>query len=215
MAMAGTERVVREPQEDGMVGHRAVATLARALACAAMTATCLSSARAVAGAPVRLLPQSSAQASLDLLRARAQARMRRDLETFTREQLREIEQLYQSVNQNLRAPESRGRLQELIDKYPASNRAGCAALYLAQISGEADREILLKQAVERYADAWYGDGTQVGPMARAYLASFYQKQQRQEEAVATARAIATETPDAVDHQGRRIVDMLRGMGLLD
>ena len=35
------------------------------------------------------------------------------------------------------------------------------------MSGEADREALLKQAIERHADAWYGDGTQVGPMARA------------------------------------------------
>jgi hypothetical protein len=83
------------------------------------------------------------------------------------------------------------------------------------MSGETDREVLLKQAIERHADAWYGDGTQVGPMARAYRASHYQKQKRQDEAAATARDVATETPDAVDHQGRRIVDMLKGMGLLD
>jgi hypothetical protein len=51
--------------------------------------------------------------------------------------------------------------------------------------------------------------------ARAFLASHYQKQKREEEAAVTARAIAMETPDAVDHQGRRIVDMLKGMGLLD
>lgn len=165
-------------------------------------------------APVPQVPASSPGAPLDQLRATAQARMQRDLDTFTREQLREIEQLYQGANQNLKAPESRARLQELVDKYPASNRAGCAALYLAQLSPEPDREALLKQAIERHADAWYGDGTQVGPMARAYLAALYQKQQRKDEAVAVARAIATETPDAVDHRGRRIVDVLRGLGIL-
>ena len=97
-------------------------------------------------------------------------RMRRDLETFTREQLGEIETLYQSANRNLRAPESRGLLQDLVGKYPGSNRAGCAALYLAQAAPETDREVLLKEAIERHADAWYGDGTQVGPMARAAAA---------------------------------------------
>ena len=170
---------------------------------------------AMARAQVPTVPQSSPGASLDQLRATAQTRMRRDLETFTREQLREIEQLYQSANQNLRAPESRGRLQELIARYPASNRAGCAALYLAQIAGDADREVLLKQAIARHADAWYGDGTQVGPMARAYLASLYDKQQRRDEAIAIARALASDAPDAVDHQGRRIVDVLKGSGLLN
>ncbi|MGV3516301.1 hypothetical protein [Luteitalea sp.] len=176
--------------------------------------TCVAATTAVQ-AQVPAVPQSSPGASLDQLRATAQTRMRRDLETFTREQLREIEQLYQRANRDLRAPESRGRLQELIDKYPASNRAGCAALYLAQMSGDPDREVLLKQAIERHADAWYGDGSQVGPMARAYLAMHYQQQKRQDDAAATARAIAVETPDAVDHQGRRIVDVLKGMGLLN
>ena len=79
---------------------------------------------------------------------------------------------------------------------------------------ESDREVLLKQAIERHADAWYGDGTQVGPMARAFLASLYQRQERREDAIATARAVASATPDAVDHQGRRIVDVLKGQGLL-
>src|SRR6478736_6273154 len=99
---------------------------------------------------VLAVPSSSPGASLDQLRTTAQVRMRRDLDTFTREQLKEIESLYQSANRNLRAPESRGILQELIDKYPSSNRAGCAALYLAQDSGDSDREALLKQAIERH-----------------------------------------------------------------
>lgn len=187
-------------------------------ACAAVglsVVLCVLAAPSSAQTQAPQVPASSPGAPLDQLRATAQARMRRDLDTFTREQLREIEQLYQSANKDLKAPESRGRLQELIDKYPASNRAGCAALYLAQLSPEADREAMLKQAIDRHADAWYGDGTQVGPMARAYLAALYQKQQRQEEAAAVARAIATETPDAVDHRGRRIIDVLRGLGVLE
>lgn len=196
-----------------MKPRRHILPLARALATLAGAAMCVAGA-ATAHAQVPAVPQSSPGASLDQLRANAQTRMRRDLETFTREQLREIEQLYQSANQNLRAPESRGRLQELIDKYPASNRAGCAALYLAQMSGDNDREVLLKQAIEHHADAWYGDGSQVGPLARAHLASLYHKQQRQDEALAVVRAVATETPDAVDHQGRRIVDVMKGIGLL-
>lgn len=189
-----------------------VARTARCVA-AAVAIACLC-VPAMAQSQVPTVPKSSPGASLDQLRATAQTRMRRDLETFTPEQMREIETLYQSANRNLRAPESRGRLQELVDKYPASNRAGCAALYLAQGAGDHDREVLLKQVIDRHADAWYGDGTQVGPMARAFLASWYVKQKEQEEAVATARAILADTPDAIDHQGRRLVDILKGMGLL-
>ena len=197
-----------------MPRNTTVTRLGRRLVLLAMTAAWLALPPAVT-AQVATAPQSSPGASLDQLRATAQARMRRDAETFTREELRAIEQLYQSANRNLRAPDSRDRLQEVIDRYPASNRAGCAALYLAQMSPESDREALLKQAIERHADAWYGDGTQVGPLARASLAALYEKQKRQDEARAAARVVATETPDAVDHQGRRIVDVLRGMGLLD
>lgn len=169
------------------------------------------------GAPLlaqEAVPKSSPGASLDQLRVTAQMRMRRDRESFTREQLQEIERLYQSTNGRFFTPESRATLEDLIARFPGSNRAGCAALYLARVSPEAEREAALLNVIAHHADAWYGDGTQVGPLARAYLASWYYSKDRKDEALAIAKVIATETPDAVDHTGRRIVDVLKGSGVL-
>ena len=65
--------------------------------------------------------QPAATPALEELRAKARERMERERATFTMEQIREIESLYQSANQDLRAPLSK-----------EANRAGCALLYLAQ-----------------------------------------------------------------------------------
>lgn len=46
-----------------------------------------------------------------------------------------------------RPPGARDALERLIKDYPASNRAGCALLYLARQSSRAEREAKLKQAI--------------------------------------------------------------------
>lgn len=72
--------------------------------------------------------QAAAPAALEALRMRAQERMRKDKAVFSDDQFREIENLYQTANRDLGAPDAKQRLLELIEKYPASNRAGCAVL---------------------------------------------------------------------------------------
>ena len=69
---------------------------------------------------------------LEALRARAQARFRRDRELFTAQEFRDLETLYQAANRNIRAPDAKDLLLQVVSKYPRSNRAGCAVLYLAQ-----------------------------------------------------------------------------------
>jgi hypothetical protein len=118
--------------------------------------------------------QPAATPALEELRAKARERMERERATFTMEQVREIESLYQSANRDLRAPSSK-----------EANRAGCALLYLAQLSPPAERETFLTRAIADHSDAWYGDGTQVGPFAKAQL-----------------------------ERGNRLTDMLRKMKLL-
>jgi hypothetical protein len=150
----------------------------------------------------------------DALRARAQERMRQDRAVYSAKDLRELEELYQSANQNLNAPEARGILEQVVSKYPKSNRAGSAVLYLAQMSSGADRERYLKMAIEEHNDSWYGDGVQVGAFGRAQLAVFYSVQGTTDEAKALAREVAERFPGAIDHSGRPLVETLRKMKLL-
>jgi hypothetical protein len=145
------------------------------------------------------------------LREKARARMHRDRGTFGPQTFKEIETLYQPANGNLRAPGVKERLLELVAKYPTANRSGCALLYLARISGNEEREALLKRAMAEHEDSWFGDGAQVGPFARVLLAQHYLDTGRRPEAAALARHVH---PDSVDHLGNLHVDTLRKLGLL-
>jgi hypothetical protein len=160
---------------------------------------------------------SGAQApapSADELRARAQQRMRQDLAIYSADALRELETLYQSANRNLRDPGAKDILQRLVDEYPKSNRAGSAVLYLAQLSSGAERERYLKAAIESHGDTWYGNGVQVGALARTQLAAYYAASGKLEEAKGLAREVAERFPGAIDHGGRPLAEMLRKMQLL-
>ena len=152
--------------------------------------------------------------TLEELRAKAQARMLQDRDVYTAEEFQAIEAIYQSANRNLRAPESRDRLLELVEKYPKANRTGCALLYLAQGAKGDEREAFLKQAIADHCDAWYGDGTQVGAFARAQLAVYYANSNRRDEAIALATEVERLFPGAVDHSGAPVADTLKRFKLL-
>ena len=87
--------------------------------------------------------QPAATPALEELRAKARERMERERATFTMEQIRKIELLYQSANRDLRAPSSKEALLSLVALFPSANRAGCALLYLAQMSPPAERKRFL------------------------------------------------------------------------
>lgn len=136
--------------------------------------------------------------------------MARDREIFSAEEMKQIETLYQSANRNLQAPGSKDVLLQLMQNYPRSNRAGCAALYLAVRSEHAaDREQQLQDAIRDHADAMYGDGVQVGAMARAELAFMYTRNGRTAEAQKLADEVNQLYPGAVDHRGRRLAEGMR------
>ena len=157
---------------------------------------------------------TSDDTKLEALRARAQARFRRDREVFTAQEFRDLETLYQAANRDIRAPGGRELLLQVVKKYPKSNRAGCAVLYLAQISSGSERESFLKRAIAEHGDDWYGNGVQVGALARVYLASHYADTNRREEAMALAEEVRKSFPDAVDHTGGSLIEMLQRMKLL-
>jgi hypothetical protein len=149
-----------------------------------------------------------------MLRGRAQERMRQDLAIYSADDFRTLEDLYQSANKNLHGPDAKAILQRVLKEFPKSNRAGSAVLYLAQLSSGAERETYLKTAIEAHGDTWYGDGVQVGALARVQLAAFYAADGRMPEAVRLAQEVAQNFPGAVGHDGRRLVETLRTLKLL-
>ena len=150
---------------------------------------------------------------IETLRARAQERMRQDLSIYSREDMRALEELYQSANRNLRDPGAKAILERVVKEYPKSNRAGSAVLYLAQLSSGAEREAYLKAAIKDHGDTWYGNGVQVGAFARAQLAAFYAASDKVSDAKKLAKEVEERFPGAVDHNGRPLADTLRSLNL--
>jgi predicted RNase H-like nuclease (RuvC/YqgF family) len=105
-----------------------------------------------------LADKTEAEGRIEKQRVKARERMRKDLETYDRTQLREIESLYQVANQRWQTEEGKNSLKDLIKKYDKANRTGCALLYLGQMSEAAEKEEYLQKAIADFSDCWYGDG---------------------------------------------------------
>ncbi len=139
----------------------------------------------------------------------AKARALKDRERYSAEQLAEIEGLYQSANKDLKAPDAKGKLEKLVAEFGGSNRAGCALLYLGQNTRGEEQVRYLKMAMETSSDCFYGDGVQVGPYARYYLARRYLKEGRTKEGEELFQEIAAKYPDAITHSGSLLSSALK------
>ena len=157
-------------------------------------------------APV--LSEVKAKGIADQQRVKAKMRMRKDSEIYSRDELREIESLYQVANKQWRSQEGKDSLKELIEKYDKANRTGCALLYLGQMSKGEEREEYLKQAIEDFSDCFYGDGVQVGAYARYYLAYHYKESGKQNKADKLFAELEQQYPEAIDHEGRLLQDVI-------
>lgn len=157
-------------------------------------------------APVQGQIQARSRAAT--LRSNFTERMKQDEQTYTREEIGEIENLYQVCNKQWNSAEARRSVEILTTKYGQSNRAGCALLYKAQWYAGEEKEKLLRTAIEQYDDCWYGDGVQVGAYARFMLASHRKEKGKPVEAETLYSEIREKYPDAVNHQGEKLVDMI-------
>lgn len=135
-------------------------------------------------------------------------RFEADRKTYTVEQLREIETLYQSANKDLKSPSAKEALQALIEKYPKANRTGCAVQYMGQMAEGEEKEKYLKLAMQEFGDCFYGNGVQVGAYARLYLGYHYKQIGKDKEAQALFDDIRQNYPDAVNHKGKSLLDMM-------
>ena len=134
----------------------------------------------------------------------AQERFQKDHSVYSAEARKEVEELYICFAKtgNLQTVE------ELIKKYPAANRTGCVLLYAADKVKGDKREELLKLAIEKFDDCYYGDGTRVGAWARVLLANRYHGTGRTEEGRKLWTEIREKYSDCINHGGMKVVDSM-------
>ena len=143
------------------------------------------------------------------LMERAKVAGDKNMAQFSKEELKEIASLYYYSNDKRKwgSPEVVESLKTLISKYPKAYRTGCGVLYLAMMASGEEQEKYLKLAIKDYSDCWYGDGSQVGALARHQLANYYQKAGKEEAALALIGELQKDYPDAIDHNGRPLVNL--------
>ncbi|QSH41965.1 tetratricopeptide repeat protein [Lentisphaerota bacterium ZTH] len=147
--------------------------------------------------------------TLQQLRARARQRMRADLNSHSFSDLTYIEKTYKQAYRKWGTEECIEKLKKLIKKYPESNRAGCAILYLGQMSKDPEKKkAFLQQAIKKFGGCYYGDGVQVAPYAAFQLGFLYYKKGEKGAAKALFDQIKAKYPDSIDHKGRKLVRML-------
>jgi len=156
-----------------------------------------------------IIAQQKAKENIAKLQAQAGTRMRADYKNYSRKQLREIETLYQSRGYKWGSQQKTKNLKLVVSRYPKANRAGCAMLYLGQTGKGQAKEDYFKQAIEKYSDCFYGNGTQVGPYAKFLLAIMYLKSGKKTQAEKLFNEIKTKYPDAIDHHGKNLVSIIK------
>lgn len=140
---------------------------------------------------------------------KAREQMARDSKEYKREEFAALEELYQKGNANPRTPENQEVLRQVLEKYPKSNRAGCAALYLGQFSKDAsESEKLLELAIKDYSDCYYLNGTSVGAFARLLLGMKEKQAGHDTKAKKLFDEIRKDYATATTHNGKLIVETL-------
>jgi len=110
------------------------------------------------------------------LRSVARQRMALDARRFGERASRQIEDDYQAIRRMPGPSEQRkAACQKFLAAYGQSNRAGCICFELGAQGSDDEALQLLKLAGTKYADCWFGNGTQVGPSAVYALARYYRR----------------------------------------
>ncbi len=141
-------------------------------------------------------------------RRKAEEKMARDSRSISQRDMADLEQTYQAANRAPRTPEAIEALEKVVKKYPKTNRAGCAALYLGRWTRANDQEKYLEMAIEKYSDCYYLDGTSVGGYGLLILGSLHKQAGRRTKAEKLFDEIRKDYADAQDHSGRLIVDLI-------
>lgn len=144
----------------------------------------------------------------EILVAKAHARMHQDKAKYSSDQLQDCESLYQIANQNWRSKEAIASLKSMVEKYPDVNRTGCAQLYIAQMSEGKEQTDRLNSAIKNYSDCWYGDGVQVGALARFYLGANCWAAKDYAGAEKLFDEVRHDYPGSITHRGVLLTDAI-------
>jgi len=157
-------------------------------------------------------PKKASDAKLERIhrnnKRKAEEMMARDSRVVSARDMSDLEQTYQLANRSARSPEAIEALKKVLEKYPKSNRAGCAALYLGRWTQGDEQERYLKLAIDQYSKAYYLDGTSVGGSARLVLGHRYKQAGNEAEANKLFDEIRKDYADAQGHSGELIVEQL-------
>ena len=116
------------------------------------------------------------------------------------------------ANENWGTQEAQDSLKTLVQKYKKANRTGCAILYLGQMSVGDEAIAYLRRAIANHGDCFYGDGVQVGAFARFFLGKVYRANGNAEKAAMLFAEIRKDYPEAIDHNGRLLIEQLPPAG---
>ncbi len=141
-------------------------------------------------------------------RRKAEEMMAHDSREVPGREMAELEKTYQTANKNTRSPEAIAALKTVIEKWPKTNRAGCAALYLGRWTSGDEQEKYLRLAISDYSKCYYLDGTSVGAYARLILGAQLQQAHKNTEANKLFAEIRKDYAEAEDHSNRLIVDLI-------
>jgi len=144
------------------------------------------------------------------LRKEALERMAEDRKEYDRQEMGELEELYQIANNNWKTDKSKVRkaMKELVKKYKKANRTGCAMVYLGQKSYGKERDEYLTKAIKDHSDCYYLNGVQVGGWARYLRLMDLRSDGEDRKADKLEEEIRKKYKKAITHSGFRIVDIL-------
>lgn len=152
----------------------------------------------------------------DFAQQRRQAAHKRDAGKYSRDILKKIEEQYRKGMKNIKDPKGQKALLDLYNKYPDSNRGGCAAMNLAtELAGEgkdAEAAELLDRLINNESKSVFGNGVEVLPKSLFARAKMAKKQQDMESFDNIVQTMQESFPNEIDNNGKTFTSMLKKMG---
>jgi beta-lactamase regulating signal transducer with metallopeptidase domain len=152
--------------------------------------------------------EQNAIRELNALKKLALQREAVDQQHYTKEQLQQADDLYQTAKKNWRGDAAIDAVKQLLEKFPGANTTGCALLHIGESTSGDEQLKYLTQAVEKYSDCFDNDSCQVGGFARLLLAEHYKQNGQPDKAQALYDEIRKDYPNAINHDGQLIVKMI-------
>lgn len=133
---------------------------------------------------------------LQELQKKARERIADDARYYSSEEREEIIKLYTSWKSK-KSKEREAIVLTLQRRFPRANLTGCITFRMALSSSRSRQIKLLQQVIKNYNDSWYGNGVQIGPLARYYLIIMLMQDGKKAEAKKYRDELETSYPNAL------------------